>query len=144
MVYVIQVLLTACEQDQDGRPDTARKWKNPRDVQRNCPKHVEFYSKNKLEKLVHLTVSLVCRFTNSPLQTQPRSLCSWGPRFRFTVKIFSPSVLAGGARKNFSPESKSALGGTDRVIVTGAPQYCLISFSVYHRETKKILLRCLR
>ena len=28
-----------------GRPD---------DGQRNCPKHVEFYSKNKFEKLVHL------------------------------------------------------------------------------------------
>ena len=38
-------LLTACEQDQDGTPD---------DGQRNCPKHVEFYSKNKFEKLVHL------------------------------------------------------------------------------------------
>jgi hypothetical protein len=24
------------------------------DGQRNCPKHVEFYSKNKSEKLVHL------------------------------------------------------------------------------------------
>jgi len=24
------------------------------DEQRNCPKHVEFYSKNKFEKLVHL------------------------------------------------------------------------------------------
>ena len=33
-------LLTACEQDQD-------------DGQRNRPKHVEFYSKNKFEKLVH-------------------------------------------------------------------------------------------
>ena len=29
-------------------------WKTPDDGQRNCPKHVEFYSKNKLEKLVHL------------------------------------------------------------------------------------------
>jgi len=28
--------------------------KTPDDGQRNCPKHVEFYSKNKLEKLVHL------------------------------------------------------------------------------------------
>ena len=28
--------------------------KTPNDVQRNCPKHVEFYSKNKFEKLVHL------------------------------------------------------------------------------------------
>jgi len=29
-------------------------WKAPDDGQRNCPKHVEFYSKNKFEKLVHL------------------------------------------------------------------------------------------
>ena len=29
-------------------------WKTPDDGQRNCPKHVEFYSKNRFEKLVHL------------------------------------------------------------------------------------------
>ena len=29
-------------------------WRAPDDGQRNCPKHVEFYSKNKFEKLVHL------------------------------------------------------------------------------------------
>ena len=29
-------------------------WKTPDDGQRNCPKHVELYSKNKLEKLEHL------------------------------------------------------------------------------------------
>jgi len=29
-------------------------WKTPDEGQRNCPKHVEFYSKNKFEKLVHL------------------------------------------------------------------------------------------
>ena len=28
--------------------------KAPDDGQMNCPKHVEFYSKNKFEKLVHL------------------------------------------------------------------------------------------
>ena len=28
--------------------------KSPDDRQRNCPKHVEFYSKNKFEKLMHL------------------------------------------------------------------------------------------
>jgi len=66
-------LLTACEQDtppaaepNQFRPDPVRKlsanlyvllcvqWKTADDVQRNCPKHVEFYSKNKFEKLVHL------------------------------------------------------------------------------------------
>ena len=56
---------TACEQDQDGRTDPARKLSaNLYDIyrccvysddgQRNCPKHVEFYSKNKFEKLVHV------------------------------------------------------------------------------------------
>ena len=29
-------------------------WKTADDGQRNCPKHVEFYSRNKFEKLVHL------------------------------------------------------------------------------------------
>jgi hypothetical protein len=29
-------------------------WKIPDDGQRNCPKHVEFHSKNKFEKLMHL------------------------------------------------------------------------------------------
>ena len=63
---------TACEQDQDGTtvpswscsqavsknvwhiPLLFVQWKTPDDGQRNCPKHVEFYSKNKFEKLVHL------------------------------------------------------------------------------------------
>jgi len=41
MVYVIKVLLRVQR-------------KTPDDGQRNCPKYVEFYSKNIFEKLVHL------------------------------------------------------------------------------------------
>ena len=47
-------------------------WKTPDDGQRNCLKHVQFHSKNKFEKLLHLagfiirnclkTSSLVCLF----------------------------------------------------------------------------------
>jgi len=33
--------------------------KNPDDGQRNCPKHVEFYSENKFEKLVHLVDCII-------------------------------------------------------------------------------------
>ena len=62
-------LLTACEEDQDGTswscsqavrnpvwhiPFLCVQWKTSDDGQRNCPKHVKFYSKNKFEKLVHL------------------------------------------------------------------------------------------
>jgi len=35
--------------------------KTPDDGQGNCPKHVEFYSKNKFEKLVHLIGFIVRR-----------------------------------------------------------------------------------
>ena len=67
MVYVIQVYW---QQDQDGTPSWSCsqavskpvwhvpllcvQWKTPDDAHRNCPKHVEFYFKNKFEKLVHL------------------------------------------------------------------------------------------
>jgi len=36
-------------------------WKTPHDGQRNCPKHVEFYSKNKFEKLLHLVGFITSR-----------------------------------------------------------------------------------
>jgi len=66
MVYVIQVLQIACEQDQEDPSGSCLQAvskpvciavctvKTPDDGQRNCPKHVEFYSKNKFQKLVHL------------------------------------------------------------------------------------------
>ena len=34
-------------------------WKTPDEGKRNCPKHVEFYSKDKFEKLVHLVGFIV-------------------------------------------------------------------------------------
>jgi hypothetical protein len=42
-------MLTACWRDQDG--------------QRNYPKHVEFYSKNKFEKLVNLVGFIIRTYT---------------------------------------------------------------------------------
>jgi hypothetical protein len=37
-------------------------WKTPDDGQRNCPKHVEFHSKNKFEKSVHLVGFIMGNF----------------------------------------------------------------------------------
>ena len=37
--------------------------KNADDGHRNCPKHVEFYSKNKFEKLVHLVCFIIRIFS---------------------------------------------------------------------------------
>jgi len=87
MVYVIQVTVTACEQDQDRT--AVRSWscsqavrkpvwhipllcvqrKTPYGGQRNCPKHVEFYCKNKFEKLVHL-VGFVIRIYHDARSTE--------------------------------------------------------------------------
>ena len=44
-------------------------WKTPDDGQRNCPKHVEFHSKNKFEKLVHL-VGFIIRNVTKHCSTQ--------------------------------------------------------------------------
>jgi hypothetical protein len=65
------ILLTACEQDQDGNPPSwscsqavskpvwhitslSEQWNTSDDGHRKCPKHVEFYFKINFEKLVHL------------------------------------------------------------------------------------------
>ena len=54
-------------------------WKTPDDGQRNCPKHVEFYSKNKFEKLVHL-VGFIIRIVHdarSPERHITYLCCNW-------------------------------------------------------------------
>ena len=40
-------------------------WKTPDDGQTQCPKHVEFYSENKFEKLVNLVGFIIKLFLNS-------------------------------------------------------------------------------
>ena len=57
MVYVIQVcwqLSQAVSKPLLLIPLLCVQWKTPDDGQRNCLKHLEFYSKNKFENLVHL------------------------------------------------------------------------------------------
>jgi len=51
--------------------------KTPDDGQRNCPKHVEFYSKNKFEKLVHLFgfVIIIYHDAQSPERQMTDAVC---------------------------------------------------------------------
>jgi len=49
------ILLASCQQ-------TCMTYTTPDDGQRNCPKRVEFHSKNKFEKLVHLVGFIVRNF----------------------------------------------------------------------------------
>jgi hypothetical protein len=97
-------LLTACEQDQDGtavpswscsQAVSKPVWhtctyniavctveKTPDDGQWDCPKHIEFHSKNKFEKIVHLVGFSIInvtsrRLVNSYGQSKEHSASSW-------------------------------------------------------------------
>ena len=60
----------------NNRPLLCVQWKTPDNGQWNCPKHVEFYSKIKLEKIVHL-VSFIVRSWES-VRFSRSFLCSIG------------------------------------------------------------------
>jgi hypothetical protein len=51
-------LLASCQQTSMTYTIAVCTVKNPDDGRRNCPKHVEFHSENKCEKLVHLVGSI--------------------------------------------------------------------------------------
>ena len=49
-------------------------------IDRNCPKHVEFYSKNKFEKLVHLVgfiirIGLCLKYGSGDFVTNASPVC---------------------------------------------------------------------
>ena len=64
--------------------------KTPDDGQRNCPKHVEFYSKNKFEKLVHL-VGFIIRIYHDARSTERQNhfIDTW----TYNWRIFSGILL---------------------------------------------------
>jgi len=47
----------------------------PDDGQRNCPKHVEFYAKNKFEKLVHLVGFIIRIYHDARLPERQIHVC---------------------------------------------------------------------
>ena len=67
MVYVIQVcwhILLLCVQ-----------WRTPDDGQRNCPKHVNFHSKNKIEKLMYLVGFIIRNVTRCTVTRTSNYIC---------------------------------------------------------------------
>ena len=68
-------------------------WKTADDGQRNCPKHAEFYSKNKFEKLVHL-VGFIIRIYHDARSPERQNLyvaVSWMCTFR-TMGVYTVVV----------------------------------------------------
>ena len=89
-------MMTVCDQDQDGTsrscsqtvstpvwhiPLLCVQWKTPDDGHRNRPKHVQFYSKNKFEKLMHLVAFIIRirveRNTATAKAWQTSHACVW-------------------------------------------------------------------
>jgi len=58
----ILILLASCQQTYMTLPLLCVQWKTPDDGQRNCPKHVEFHSKNKFEKWMRLVGFIIRKF----------------------------------------------------------------------------------
>jgi hypothetical protein len=56
----------SCSQAVWHIPMLCVQWKTPDNGQRNCQKHVEFYSKNKFEKLVHLVGFITRIYHDAP------------------------------------------------------------------------------
>ena len=98
-------------------------WKPPDDGQRNCPKHVEFYSKNKFEKSVHLKGK--CK--SAPLQARGAQMFPGSSRSQITWQwpriVVRLSALRAGrlypqeillvlisVRGWFDPQGHSAIG----------------------------------
>ena len=91
-------LLTACERDTSLLTSTdcsqvvskpvwhipllCVQWKSPDDGQRNIPKHVEFHSKNKFEKLVHLVgfIFKICKGADKSLARPGRKEANFSVR----------------------------------------------------------------
>ena len=88
--FIAGICHTACEQDVWHTPLLCVQWKTPDDGQRNCPKHVDFYSKNKFKKLVHL-VGFIIRIYRDVRSHEPQMRC---PNFPLNLPNHSHSPTA--------------------------------------------------
>jgi hypothetical protein len=96
MVYVIQVWwqlasrsISSCSQAVSKPvrhiPLLCVQWRTPDDGQRNCPKHVEYQSKNKFEKFVHLVGFIIRNLS--------RCTVTWTSNSRSSMYEVSSSLL---------------------------------------------------
>jgi len=69
-------------------------WKTPDDGQRNCPKHVEFYSKTKFEKLVHL-VGFIIRIYHDARSLERENLNLYWVWIGFLLLILAAETMLG-------------------------------------------------
>jgi hypothetical protein len=64
--------------------------KTPDDGQRNCPKHVDFHSKNKFEKLVHIVGFIFKKFNTMCSHVNVKFDIK---KFRFKQNVFRAQII---------------------------------------------------
>jgi hypothetical protein len=64
-------------------------FKTPDDGQRNCPKHAEFYSKNKFEKLVHLVGFIIRIYHEAPSPERQKSGFCFSNKIKYLYLIIN-------------------------------------------------------
>jgi len=78
----VLILLAGCQQPIWHIPWLCLQWKTPDDGQRYGPKHVEFYSKNKREKLVHLVGFIIGIYHDA-----------WSPECQINLSAFTRELM---------------------------------------------------
>ena len=84
----------SCSQAAWHIPLLCVQWKSPDDGQRNCPKHVEFYYKNKFEILVHLVGFVIRSYDDArsdECQIGVRMCCTFTYCFVFSYNFWGPN-----------------------------------------------------
>ena len=92
----ILILLASCQQTcMTYTTAVCTVNRTPYDGQRNCPKHVEFHSKNKFEKLLHLVGFVIHSFSGLSYDRSKASSKASSPHsaiqsFLFQMTVSSP------------------------------------------------------
>jgi len=109
-------------------------WKTPGDGHRNCPKHVEFHSKNKFEKLVHLVGFIIgiyhdARSPEHQIQThkkQYKNLLLMRNKIFMLVFTGMMSVFLNGSCLVHWPAHTSNLHSVHELVACNDDTYCCI------------------
>jgi hypothetical protein len=118
----------------------------PNDGQRNCPKHEEFYSKNKFEKLVHLVGFIVRKKLNLLFEIQVQVIVEC---LMWVQPISKETVLTGQMATAFKPTFRWCWDMNSRHLIIvfrclqRGQRSCSLGFNFRFTSRNMSTIRCL-